>query len=140
MWPIVKKNFICEHGISDHSFHCENFSRNPELTGGKSLPIQIHPNYTFSAILKDNQNCQEEYRNPHGPRYEFYTKEQLLLGIPEMYNLIPAAIDSFLHSCQRTLKNIQEESLNIVSIFPYTNKEYQILQVNKKGCTKFRKL
>ena len=41
-WPIVKKNFICEYGISDRSFHCENFNRNIELTGGKSLPIQNH--------------------------------------------------------------------------------------------------
>ena len=98
-------------------------SRNPELMGRNNLPIQIHPNYTFSEILKDNQNFKEEYRNPHGPR------------IPEMNNLIPAFIDSFLHSCKRTLKNISEESPNIISTFSYSNKEYQILE----GCTKFRK-
>ena len=49
-------------------------SRNPELMGANSLPIQIYPKYTFSAILNNYQNCQEECSNPHEPRYEFYTK------------------------------------------------------------------
>ena len=42
------------------------------------------PKLHFFAILKDNQNCHLEFRNPDGPRYEHYTRDQLLCHIPEL--------------------------------------------------------
>ena len=134
-----EKTSFVKTEFTDWYFHCKNFIQNYKLTGGKSVPIQTHLSYPFSGILKDNKNCQEEYRNLEGPRYEIYTREQILELIPEVRNQIPAAFDFFLDACQDTIKNICNQSSDIVSTFPYVILEYSILEVNRRGCTRFRK-
>ena len=117
-WPFVRKNFISENGITDNSFHCQNIFHNEQISGGKTPPIENHPSYTFSAILRDNQNCQLEFKTENAPRYDLYPQEQLFSRISELHMQIPAAIDSFFEGCQKILHNITNQASDIVSTFP----------------------
>ena len=112
-WPSVRKSFICENAVTDKTFHCLNKFHNDGILKGRTLPLETHPNYTSSAIVRDNQNCQLEFRSEGAQRYILYTREQLFSGIPELGLQIPAAIDSFFDGCQKVLHNTGAKLLTL---------------------------
>ena len=101
-WKTVRTIFIWENGITQRLDHCQNFANNIGFTSGNRLPIQNNPSNTFSAILRDNQNCQSQFRVPDGPRYKIYPKDQYLKKIPELKRLVSGRSITFLKAA-RTL-------------------------------------